>query len=61
MPFRGCLILPYLLGDFNFGDKVLSSLIEVDFHHVGRSANSFAVALVKQGVDRSVPFVATTM
>lgn len=37
--------------------KTLSTLVIVEFHHVGRSANSFAYSLAKQGVDTAIPLV----
>lgn len=40
--------------------NVLSSMIELDFIHVGLPANSFAYYLAKQGVERSSPFVGFT-
>ena len=41
--------------------RVLASLIQVNFQHVGRSANGFADSLAKQGVDRSSNLVAFIM
>lgn len=43
------------------GIKMLSSLMEVVFRHVGWLANGFADSLVKQGMERSSPFVAFTL
>ena len=40
--------------------RALSSMIQVVFQHVGRSANGFADSLAKQGVDRSSDLVAFT-
>lgn len=38
--------------------RFLSSLIRVEFQHVGRMANGFVYALAKQGVDRSSDLLA---
>lgn len=40
--------------------KVLSSMIEVNLHHVGHLANGFADT-AKQGVERSIPFVVVSL
>lgn len=39
------------------GIKMLSSLMEVVFRHVGWLANGFANSLVKQGMERSSPLL----
>ena len=41
--------------------KSLSSLIQVEFQHVGRLANAFAESLAKQGVEKSSPFVVSNL
>lgn len=41
--------------------KELSSKLSVEFQHVGRSANGFANALAKQGVDILAPFIACSL
>lgn len=41
--------------------KSLSSLIQVEFQHVGRPANAFADYLAKQVVDRSFHFVVSSL
>lgn len=52
-------VLPPWRLQFYFNEiKTLSSLVIVEFHHVGQSANSFADSLAKQGVDTAIPLVA---
>lgn len=47
------------IGDFSF-TLMKSSLIQVDFKHVGQLANEFVDSLAKQGVDRS-PFIVISL
>lgn len=53
----------WALGNYIFSSPKLksSSSVQVEFKHVGRSANTMADALGKQGVDIDAPFVALTM
>lgn len=41
--------------------KFLSSLCQVSFHHISRSNNGMADALVKHGVNHIIDFNACTM
>lgn len=53
-PSLRCLLVPLLVGGSSFISmeiKVLSPLVEVDFNHVGRSANGFADSLAKGWID----------